>query len=122
VLACAVRGGRVDLDDFKPEALADPARLDLARRIGLSTDDNPDPNALTPVSVRVRLADRTAHEALVREVYGSPARPMRREAHLAKFRANWIAGAKSLPETTGERLIRLSTIWRPFPTSPGWSI
>ena len=55
----------------------------------------------------MRLADGTAHEALVREVYGSPARPMGREAHLAKFRANWISGAKSLPETAGERLIRL---------------
>jgi 2-methylcitrate dehydratase PrpD len=107
VLACALLGGGVGLADFKPEALADPARLDLARRIGISADDNPDPNALTPVSVRVRLADGTAHEVLVREVYGSPAKPMGREAHLAKFRANWISGAASLPEAAGERLILL---------------
>ena len=93
MLACALQGGGVGLDDFTPEALADPVRLDLARRIGVSADDNPDPNALTPVSVRVRLADGTAHEVLVREVYGSPAKPMGREAHLAKFRANWTSGA-----------------------------
>ena len=107
VVACALQGGGVGLDDFTPEALADPVRLDLARRIGVSADDNPDPNALTPVSVRVRLADGTAHEVLVREVYGSPAKPMGREAHLAKFRANWISGAASLPEAAGERLVRL---------------
>jgi 2-methylcitrate dehydratase PrpD len=106
VLACALRGGGVGLDDFKPEALADPARLDLARRIRLSANDNSDPNALTPVSVTVRLMDGTTHEALVREVYGSPAKPMGREAHLAKFRANWTSGARSLPEAAGERLIR----------------
>ncbi|MGH6899327.1 MAG: MmgE/PrpD family protein [Geminicoccaceae bacterium] len=107
VLACALQGGGVGLDDFKPEALADPVRLDVARRIGVSADANPDSNALTPVSVAVRLRDGRAHEALVREVYGSPAKPMGREAHLAKFRANWISGARSLPEAAGEQLIRL---------------
>jgi len=107
VLACALLGGGVGLDDFKPEALADPVRLALAQRVDLSVDDNPDPNALAPVSVAVRLEGGRAQEVVVREVYGSPAKPMGREAHLAKFRANWISGAKPLPEAAGERLIRL---------------
>ena len=89
------------------EALADPVGLDLARRIQVDVDANPDPNALTPVAVAVSLQGGRMHEVVVREVYGSPAKPMGREAHLAKFRANWISGARALPEAAGERLIQL---------------
>ena len=35
---------------------------------------------------------------MVEDVYGSPARPMGREARLAKFRRNWISGAAPLDE------------------------
>jgi aconitate decarboxylase len=107
VIACALQGGGVGLDDFQPEALADPARFALAQRVTFSADHNPDPNALAPVTVVVRLNDGATHETSVSEVYGSPARPMGREAHLAKFRANWLSGAKPLPEAAGERLIEL---------------
>jgi 2-methylcitrate dehydratase PrpD len=107
VLACALQGGGVGLADFRPEALADPARLALAGRVAIHADDNLDPNALTPVTVAVRLKNGATHELVVREVYGAPAKPMGREAHLAKFRTNWISGAKPLPESAGERLIAL---------------
>jgi 2-methylcitrate dehydratase PrpD len=107
VLACALQGGGVGLDDFQPAALADPPRLALAQRIGLGADDNPDPNALVPVTVIVRLQGGTTHELRISEVYGSAARPMGREAHLAKFRTNWISGGRPLPEAAGERLIEL---------------
>ena len=107
VLACALLTGGVGLDDFQAAALADPARLALAQRVRLRPDDNPDPNALAPVTVVVRLRGGTTHQLRVTEVYGGPARPMGREAHLAKFRANWTSGVKSLPERAGERLIEL---------------
>jgi 2-methylcitrate dehydratase PrpD len=107
VIACALQGGGVGLDDFRPAALADSARLALAQRVTVSADDNPDPNALVPVTVFVRLHGGATHETSVSQVYGSPARPMGREAHLAKFRANWISGASPLPEAAGERLIEL---------------
>jgi aconitate decarboxylase len=107
VLACALLEGGIGLDDFRPAALADPARLALAQRVTVSPDDNPDPNALAPVTVVVRLRGGATYETSVREVYGSPARPMGREAQLAKFRANWISGARPLPEEAGERLIGL---------------
>jgi aconitate decarboxylase len=107
VLACALQSGGVGLDDFQPAALADPARRALAQRITLSPEDNPDPNALAPVIVVVRLQGGKTHELRVGEVYGSPARPMGREAHLAKFRTNWISGGRPLPEAAGERLIEL---------------
>jgi aconitate decarboxylase len=107
VIACALLDGGVGLDDFQPAALADLARLALAQRVTVSADDNPDPNALTPVTVVVRLNGGATHETCVSEVYGSPARPMGREAQLAKFRANWLSGARPLPEAAGERLIEL---------------
>jgi aconitate decarboxylase len=107
VLACGLLHGTVGLGDFKPEALADPARLALARRVTVATDDNPDPNALTPVTVALTLKDGREHGISVATVYGSPAEPMSREAHLAKFRENWRSGAKPLPEAAGEELIAL---------------
>ena len=71
----------------------------------MQADDNPDANALTPVAVTVALADGRRHEIMVEDVYGSPARPMGREARLAKFRRNWISGAAPLDERAGEALI-----------------
>jgi 2-methylcitrate dehydratase PrpD len=106
-IACALQRGTVGLDDFKPAALADPARLVLAARVLVEPDRNPDPNALGPVEVTVRLRDGTGHEIRIAEVYGSPARPMTRDAQLAKFRRNWLAGARPLPPAAGERLIAL---------------
>jgi 2-methylcitrate dehydratase PrpD len=105
VVACALLEAGVDVDDFRPEALADPARLALAERVTVAADDNPDLNALAPVAVSVLLNDGSRHEARVSAVYGSPARPMGREAQLAKFRRNWISGARPLPEAAGEQLI-----------------
>jgi hypothetical protein len=32
---------------------------------------------------------------------------MSRDAHLAKFRRNWVSGARRLDEAKGERLIQL---------------
>jgi 2-methylcitrate dehydratase PrpD len=114
VVACALLAAGVNVDDFRPEALGDPARLALAERVTVAVNDNPDPNALAPVEVAVVLRDGSRHEAGVGAVYGSPARPMAREAQLAKFRRNWISGAQPLPETAGEQLIaaidRLETI------------
>jgi 2-methylcitrate dehydratase PrpD len=107
VLGCALRGGGPGLDDFKPRALADPARLVCARSVRVSADGNSDPNALTPVRVVVQRQNGKTHDVRVGEVYGSPARPMGRESHLAKFRSNWTSGARVLPEAAGERLIAL---------------
>jgi len=107
VVACALLEAGVDVDDFRPEALADPARLALAERVTVAADDNPDPNALAPVAVSVVLNDGSRREARVSAVYGSPARPMGREAQLAKSRRNWISGARPLPAAGGEQLIAL---------------
>jgi 2-methylcitrate dehydratase PrpD len=106
--ARALLRGTVELEDFRPPALTDPATHALGRRFEMNVDDNPDPNALGPVTVSVELRERRQrHELRVDHMYGSPARPMSRDAHLAKFRRNWVSGAGCLDEANGERLIRL---------------
>jgi 2-methylcitrate dehydratase PrpD len=104
VVACALLGDIVAIGDFRPEALAAPDRLALAARVALRVDANPDPNALAPVRVAVRLAGGTTHAIEVGEVYGSPARPMTRAAHLAKFRRNWRAGNPPLVAAAADAL------------------
>jgi 2-methylcitrate dehydratase PrpD len=104
VIACALVNDTVDVADFSPAALADADRLGLAAKVALRIDDNPDQNALAPVRVAVTLAGGATHEICIEQVYGSPAHPMIREAHLAKFKRNWRAGALPLAEAAGEAL------------------
>ena len=103
-IGCALLHDTVDIADFRPETLADPARLGLAARVALRIDDNPDPNALAPVRVAITLETGTTHEIRIEQVYGSPARPMSREEHLAKFRRNWTSGARPLADAACEAL------------------
>jgi aconitate decarboxylase len=105
--ARALMRGTVGLEDFRTPALTDPATHALARRFEVDADGNPDPNALGPVTVAVTLSNGQGHEVQVDRMYGSPAKPMSRDAHLAKFRHNWVNGARRLDETKGEGLLRL---------------
>jgi aconitate decarboxylase len=105
VIACALVNDTVDVADFRADTLADPRRLALAARVALRTGDNPDQNALAPVSVTVTLENGTSHEIRVDGVYGSPARPMTTDAHLAKFRRNWGSGAMPLANAGGDALV-----------------
>jgi len=104
--ARAIMRGTVGLDDFAPPALGDAATHALAQRFRMEVDDNPDPNALGPVTVAVALRSGRSLEARVARMYGSPAHPMSRDAHLAKLRRNWTSGARHLGEAAVEELIR----------------
>jgi aconitate decarboxylase len=107
VAATALIKGAVVVEDFRPEALTDPAILALGRRVEVVSDGHPDPNALTPIRVEVRLQGGVTHGLTLDVVHGHPAKPMTRDAHLAKFRGNWTAGAAPLRPEHGERLIAL---------------
>ncbi|MEQ8586169.1 MAG: MmgE/PrpD family protein [Thalassobaculaceae bacterium] len=99
--------GTLGLDDFSDAALTDPATLDLGARITVTADANPDPNAFAPVAVAVILKDGRRLERTVDTVYGSPAKPMTREAHLEKFRRNVAHARGDLPADAADRLIAL---------------
>jgi len=103
--AIALQRGTVLLEDFTPERLRDPTLHALAARIRMVVDGNPDPNALNPQRVEIALTGGARHAVDLPAVLGSPANPLSREQHLAKFRACWRhAGLK--PDN-GERLIAL---------------
>jgi 2-methylcitrate dehydratase PrpD len=103
--AIALQRGTVELGDFTPERLRDSTLHALAARIRMVVDGNPDPNALNPQRVEIALTGGARHAIDLPVVLGSPANPLSREQHLAKFRACWRhAGLK--PDN-GERLIAL---------------
>lgn len=106
--ACALLRGGLDVQDFTAEARSDPRRLELAARVSIELDDNPDPNALTPVTISLQLRDGTIHSTRIDAVYGSPRKPLSREAHLDKFRRNCAAAARPLSDEAVDALIALA--------------
>lgn len=105
VAARALLNGTVGVEDFRSPAMTDVATLGLAQRIEIVVDDNPDPNALTPIAVEIVLRDgrRLAHRVDV--VYGNPAKPLSRDDHLAKFRRNCAGAALQIPDVKVDALI-----------------
>lgn len=80
-----VRGG-VGLEDFAPERLSDPEIHAIARRITVRTDPAiGDQAAFVPQRARAELTGGRVLEVSVDALLGSPARPLSRAAHLAKF-------------------------------------
>jgi aconitate decarboxylase len=104
-VARVLLNGRLDLADFRGAALADPAAHELARRVALTSDGNPDPNALAPQRVTVQLADGTEHGWSCETMLAHPARPLTREQHLAKFRRCLDFAAVPLAPDAPGRLI-----------------
>ena len=96
VTAHALSRRGIGVDAYDHENLAEGETAALARRIEIMIDDNPDPNALAPVTVTLSLKDGTEHSITVKDVYGSPANPMSHEAHLQKFRDNCAAAPRPL--------------------------
>ena len=105
--AVALARGDVVLEDFQPDSLCDPNTRALAGRFDIVIRDAGDPNALVPQSVSVSLKDGREHAVDIAEVIGSPAKPLSRERHLAKFRRNWVSGMRSLSPAAGEQLIAM---------------
>ena len=105
VTAHALYHDGIGVDAYDDNALTHSGTNDLARRISIIVDDNPDPNALSPVALLVTLRTGEHHEITVQDVYGSPANPMSHEAHLEKFRRNCAVAPRPLPSRQVEILI-----------------
>ena len=105
--ASALISQGLGIADYSGDAIIDPARLSLAANVAIAIDDNPDPNALSPITVTVRLADGTQHVRSLDTIYGNPANPMTHAAHLDKFRTNARAAAKPLSEAAIEAVIAM---------------
>ncbi len=106
VVASALMRGTVNVEDFYAEALNDPKRLELAKKIIIETDANPDPNALAPVHVEIQTVNGNSFHMALEKIYGSPSNPMTHEAHLSKFKSNFQAARPKLPASQAEELIK----------------
>ncbi len=105
VTAHALRHEGIGVDAYGDGNLTNKDSQDLARRIQINIDDNPDPNALVPVTVGVTLKNGAEHIVTVQDVYGSPANPMSHAAHLDKFRNNCAAAPRPIGAERAEALI-----------------
>ena len=105
VAARALIAGNVVSEDFTAEARRDPVTLSLAERIDIEIDNNPDPNALSPIELEVEYHNGARMRSRIDIVYGHPAKPMSRTAWLEKFRSNWRRSAVPLSDSACERVI-----------------
>jgi 2-methylcitrate dehydratase PrpD len=96
---------KIDLADYRGDALMDRATLDLARRVSVTTDGNPDPNVLVPQGVTVRLRGGAEFSWACETMLANPARPLTNEQHLAKFQRCLDFAATPMAASTGARLI-----------------
>lgn len=104
-VARALQNGGVDLADYRAAALDDPTTQEFAGRVSVKDDGNPDPNALAPQRVVVRLHDGRALAWCCEAMLANPARPLTMEQHLAKFRRCVEFAATPLPPDAPARLI-----------------
>ena len=97
--ACAVMllNGTIAIEDYTLAAIRDPKRVELARKVTIAIDSNPDPNALSPVELDMHLAGGEVLRHRIETVYGNPANPMSPAAREAKFRNCWATSAHALP-------------------------
>jgi 2-methylcitrate dehydratase PrpD len=79
--------GTAGLDAFSPEALAEVRVLELASRITVTVDDNPDVAAFTPACLHATLHDGRVVQVQVPALLGSPAAPLDGPARMDKIRA-----------------------------------
>ncbi|MBS0478370.1 MAG: MmgE/PrpD family protein, partial [Proteobacteria bacterium] len=82
--ALMLQDGRIDPRRFSDATFADPTVADLAGRVIVNDDGNPDPNALSPQRLKVTKSDGTAVEYLIPATLGSPDAPLSAEQAAAK--------------------------------------
>jgi aconitate decarboxylase len=103
--AVALRKDAVDIPDFRDSALNDAATMALAARVRLQDDGNPDPNALAPQSVSVRLTNGNSVDWRCDTMLASPRRPLGRRCQLKKFYRCMEFSAERLRSSSAEALI-----------------
>jgi 2-methylcitrate dehydratase PrpD len=96
VLAKVLQHGVLDAMHFRGDALSDAQTYALASKITMQVDDNPNPNALGPQLVRVRLSDGRVLQYHIEAMLASPARPLNEQARITKFDRCWQLAAQPM--------------------------
>ena len=105
VTATALINNAVEVQDFGPQALADPVRLKLGSKVRIVDDGNPDLSALAPQTINVTLDDGRRLSKKVASILGHPDHPLSREQHLDKFRRSCRSARQPLDADRIEQLI-----------------
>lgn len=77
--------GKVDVSNFRGDALADPLTHHFASRVDVILDSNTDQNALDPQVISVTLGTGEMHSITLPHVYGHPTVPLTQQESEAKF-------------------------------------
>jgi 2-methylcitrate dehydratase PrpD len=99
--------GKLDLAHYRGAELSDAKTYELAQRITMEADGNPDPNALAPQEVVIALNDGRELRWRCDVMLANPARRLTREQHLAKFRRCLEFAAEPLPAGAADTLIAM---------------
>jgi len=97
--------GRVDVPEFRPPVLYDPAVHAHAAKVTVILDANPDQNALDPQTIVVTLVDGARHAITLPHVYGHPAVPLTPDENVAKFRRCLGFAPRAIPAAQADALI-----------------
>ncbi len=100
-LAKVLQHGSLDPMHFRGEALHDPQTFVLSQKVSMQIDDNPNPNALAPQRVSVRLKDGRVLEHSIDTMLASPKRPLSEEARMKKFQRCWSLAAEPMDDSAG---------------------
>lgn len=96
VLAKIMQHGYLAPQHYVGESLSDPTTFSLAQRVHMANDNNPDPNAFTPVAITVTLTNGTTLSTEITEMLASPNRPLTPSQCQDKF-MNCCALARQAP-------------------------
>ena len=107
VTAHALYNDGIGVNAYEKQTLEHTETNELARRINVIVNDNPDPNALSPVEITVTLKTGETHKITVQDVYGSPANPMSHDAHIEKFLRNCETAPAPLSARQIDHLIEM---------------
>ena len=95
----------IGIHDYTDEAIRNKASIGLAEKVKIIVNDNPDPNALSPVEIDIHMKNGEKFSRRIETVYGNPQKPLSREEHLAKFRRNWEVAKVGLIMENAEKMI-----------------
>jgi len=99
--------GKLDLAHYTDAELTDSRTYELAQRITMEADRDPDPNALVPQQVIIALNGGEELRWGCDVMLANPARRLTREQHLTKFRRCLEFAAEPLRKSTADTLIDL---------------
>ncbi len=107
VVATALVGGKVTVDDFTDEAIKKPEILRVAQKVRGKLVAEMNRHGVGPGGVIIKMKDGTEYREEVEHCLGSVERPMTIKDIVKKFRECAACSRKSLPKETIDKVIEM---------------